>query len=267
MVDSARVKSVVSSVAPRTGRLAESRARLLCSTGIVTTLALALMIGGAGPARADKTYKDSVATTTSDRMTTPAGVQTGTVTVTVNNGVAVTGAGAGVKGGALAQKAVFNNNGSVTSTVSGQNGVDVLGYSPLGVPFGSATYNGGSGSTVTGANTGINAVGISASVTINGALGSTTTVTGNNGNGINVSGSTTAGVTTTNTVVVGSSNGIRLDGSVNSANLTGGSVTGTTGDGILADGGALDVSASITTNGTNVTGGKNGISALSATTP
>lgn len=146
---------------------------------------LAVVVLAAAPsARAGTTYSTNTVTTIGDRWTEPAGgLSLENAVVTVNSGVVVSGAGAGVRGNLnlnpFAVDASFHNNGLVISTVPGVNGVDVEGYAPLGIPVGNATYVGGVNSGVVGAENGIVATGVNAYATIHGG-----SVVGNNGDGL-----------------------------------------------------------------------------------
>jgi outer membrane autotransporter protein len=149
----------------------------------MATLA-AVILAGTPDARAGTTYTTNTVTTIGDRLTEPAGgLSLENAVVTVNSGVVVSGAGAGVRGNLnlnpFAVDASFHNNGLVISTVPSVDGVNVEGYAPLGIPVGNATYVGGVNSGVVGAENGIKARGVNAYVTIHGG-----SVIGNNGDGL-----------------------------------------------------------------------------------
>lgn len=260
------------------------RRTYLLGTTAIATLATVLLAAAPG-ARAGTTYSTNTVTTVGDRWTEPAGgLSLENAVVTVNSGVVVSGAGAGVRGNLnlnpFAVDASFHNNGLVISTVPGENGIDVEGYAPLGIPVGNATYVGGANSSVVGAASGIVATGVNAYVTVNGG-----SVTGNNGDGLLITavGDPLMGGEAEVTLAPGTdeirgtvdgidvlSTGIGTDAR-NVIDVQGGTVTGDTdddgfGDGIIATalaGGVVvprAASNEITTSG-DVTGA-NGIDAL-----
>ncbi|WP_374847394.1 beta strand repeat-containing protein, partial [Brucella thiophenivorans] len=191
--------------------------------------------------------------TCTGNTTTTSGNRGKVVPITIGSGANVTGYGLGTT--AIIGGATVTNNGTVNSTISGVNALDISGSS--------ATYR-GSGS-VSGANNGIVLNGLSNTVNSTGG-----TVTGNAGDGIRATGilgapAVSNTITLTNTNVIGANHGVNLNGATNTIYVTGGSIGATTGNGINASsslGSAL--TNSITLRNTNVTGGDHGVSAMGA---